>query len=300
MPGAGPEDLRAAPDSDRSGHALPGVTGVASRPYHPIVRLDYFVRLLGCPLAALIIVSTRWHEPTGSAIWPALALYALAWPTLAFLVASQNRDPKRVELINLMVDCALFGVWAALVSFRPLQTGVFVTGILCSAASVGGWRLFVKGGLVLAAGAGATGWLATGFRFAADESALTVALSIAALFLNQLLLAFETHHQARRLVQGRHYMKEQAEQISRQNIALDEALQQQTATTEALKLMNRSPVKDLEPVLQNIIESAARLCAADFGIIYRFDGRALRPAFYRGFTAAFERVRRYVEIPPGR
>jgi GAF domain-containing protein len=56
-----------------------------------------------------------------------------------------------------------------------------------------------------------------------------------------------------------------------------EALAQQTATGEVLKVISRSAFA-LEPVLETLVQNAVRLCGARRGSIYRFDGERLRHA----------------------
>jgi hypothetical protein len=58
---------------------------------------------------------------------------------------------------------------------------------------------------------------------------------------------------------------------------LHEALEQQTATSEVLKVISSSP-GNLEAVFAAILEKAVRICDANFGAIYNWDGTALRVA----------------------
>src|SRR5215472_4924551 len=57
----------------------------------------------------------------------------------------------------------------------------------------------------------------------------------------------------------------------------DEALEQQRATAEVLKIISASPT-ELQPVLEVVVRGAARLCEADDVTIWELDGQDLRIA----------------------
>ena len=80
---------------------------------------------------------------------------------------------------------------------------------------------------------------------------------------------------------------------------LTKLLEQQTATSKVLDVISRSAF-DLHAVFEAVVESSVRLCGAERGFIYRFDGELLRMAV--GFNVSQE-LREFAErnpIRPGR
>jgi len=73
------------------------------------------------------------------------------------------------------------------------------------------------------------------------------------------------------------------EHLDRRTRELDEALAHQAATSEVLNVIRRSPA-DAQPVFDAIVQSAARLCGANFSVVYLYDGDRLRIAATKNFT----------------
>ena len=70
-------------------------------------------------------------------------------------------------------------------------------------------------------------------------------------------------------------------EIQERNAELREALEHQTATAEVLGIISRSPT-DVQPVLDAIVESAARVCGIDDVVLRLRDGNAMVPRAHFG------------------
>jgi len=70
-------------------------------------------------------------------------------------------------------------------------------------------------------------------------------------------------------------------EIARLRRELDEALAQQEATSEVLRVISRSP-GELEPAFQTMLENATRICEAKFGFLWLAERDGFRAvAFHR-------------------
>ncbi|MHB8574416.1 MAG: GAF domain-containing sensor histidine kinase [Dehalococcoidia bacterium] len=85
--------------------------------------------------------------------------------------------------------------------------------------------------------------------------------------------------------------RQKTNEVEERNAALAEALEQQTATADVLRIISRSPA-DVQPVFQAIVEAAKQLCAADHVNFLRHEaGLARTVAATEGFPSDILSVR---------
>jgi GAF domain-containing protein len=86
--------------------------------------------------------------------------------------------------------------------------------------------------------------------------------------------------------------------IARLAHELKEALEQQSATSEVLRVISGYPGNP-QPVFQAMLKNAVRLCDAEFGNIYHWDGDALHLVATQNAPLAFAEARRLTTGRPG-
>jgi signal transduction histidine kinase len=87
-------------------------------------------------------------------------------------------------------------------------------------------------------------------------------------------------------------------ELEARNRDLTEALEQQTATAEILRVIASSPT-DLGPVMQAVAENAARVCGAPDSSIYRLEGEHMRLVARHGSLRRSMTIGDTVRVSPG-
>jgi GAF domain-containing protein len=91
------------------------------------------------------------------------------------------------------------------------------------------------------------------------------------------------------------------DQVQARTRELSESLEQQTATSEVLKVISSSP-GELKPVFEAMLANATRICEAKFGVLFRTEGDVYRTVALYGAPPAFAEARQrepVVRADPG-
>ncbi|MEO6030930.1 MAG: ATP-binding protein [Burkholderiaceae bacterium] len=188
---------------------------LSQRKVHPIVTLNYPVRVGAYLLVLVIMVSALIHAQPPLWAWVLLGLTGLFWGHLAFFIASRARDTKASELRNVLGDNLLIGGFAALTGFSLWPSAMMFTAIVAAGLCVNGLAFALRGTVAFALGA--LLMLSAGrFEFTPEASLFTAVISAAGLFLFSSMLGIYSNIAARRAVRARREVQAQNSHIEEQ------------------------------------------------------------------------------------
>ena len=208
----------------------------AERAVHPLVALDYPIRITGQMIFMGCIGSLLVARQAPALVAVPAVLQGLVWPHAAYLLAKRSRRSKRFELACLCADGFFFGAWSAYVHFNLWTSTLYFSALLLAFLSVGGVRLTAAAMAAAVAGALAVGAV-VGFRFDPSGPPITAALCISGIVVYSALFGIMSHRQARGLVAGRRLSEQQRRHIEETNrllaLARDESAAAQRRAEEA-------------------------------------------------------------------
>lgn len=220
---------------------------------HPIVRLDYIVRI-SCfpPLIAIFYSVFHASGRSSNTVVALLLLWGLVWPQLAWLHARFSRDSKRAEHYNMIIDSVMVGAWIAGMHFSLWPGVMFLTAVNLGNLGVGGLTLGRKGWIAIAVGVIGCGWF-TGFAYSFDAPALPTAASIVGVFLTSSIFALHSYLQSKRFVRSRKLLEEQNLKIEEKSTQLAQAKEEADAANRSKSLFLANMSHELRTPLNAII-----------------------------------------------
>jgi diguanylate cyclase len=158
----------------------------------------YRLRPLGLALGAVCVGGALWEQGAHALVWAALALNALAWPHLAYLLARRSADPYRAERRNLMLDSASGGAWMAAIGFSAAPCVVIFSMMVMDKVSVGGLR-FLARCLAAQGAAAALVALMPGFELHLQSTLVERVATLPLLIAYPLAIGLTTYRLARKV-----------------------------------------------------------------------------------------------------
>jgi signal transduction histidine kinase/CheY-like chemotaxis protein len=209
-----------------------------TRQLHPLVTLDYRVRMVSMVVVALIpLFHFRGRPPLP--VLAGMVFSGLLWPQIAYLVAKNSEDTRAAEFRNLLLDSFFVGGWTAALSFSLFPGAVMVAALNSANLSVGGLRQAAKGLLAILLGMVVVG-LPLGFRVEPESSLPTALFCIVGILTVTTIFGYYGHLQTKRVRLAKNALSERNEQIEQQNRAIEQARKAALEAKEAAETANQS------------------------------------------------------------
>jgi signal transduction histidine kinase len=210
------------------------------RRLHPVLRLDYIVRVSMYPLFFILLVVTNYPDRLTPFFWALLVFHVLLWPYIALAVAARARNQKLAEYRNLLVDSVVIGCYVTACWFNLGPSAAVLLGIHSGCISVGGWRMGVLGALAIGAGM-VLGTLAFGAHFdPLGGHLLAQGLGVLMIFVYTTVFSWQSHGQAQRVVRVAKQLEAQSVEVQRNSALLEERTHQLELARDAAEAANAS------------------------------------------------------------
>ncbi|MFK0089278.1 diguanylate cyclase [Pseudomonas sp. NPDC090755] len=118
------------------------------------VRRIYLPRIIGLGIGMFSVAAGISTLAPAQWTWGLLLFNGLLWPHLAYQLARRADVPYHAEHRNLLADSLMGGFWTATMQFNPLPSVTILAMMAMNNVAAGGQRLFFKGLLAQALGAG--------------------------------------------------------------------------------------------------------------------------------------------------
>ena len=175
-----------------------------------LVRTVYVARAYCFAYCFVALALLSWDRGAGPAEWAFLVLTFLVYPHVAYRIALAVRDPLRAEHVNLLLDAALFGAWAAQFGFPLWVSYALLSGATLNNLVNRGLRGLLPALALFALGAGAWGAV-RGFAYQPQISPLVTALSLIGALAYACLVGLIVQRQTRRIVLAREKLRQSEE-----------------------------------------------------------------------------------------
>ena len=210
------------------------------RRLHPILRLDYFVRISTYPLFFILLVATLYPDRLTAFFWALLIFHVLVWPYIALAIASRARNQKLAEYRNLLVDSVVIGCYVMACWFNLGPSAAVLLAIHSGCISVGGWRMGMLGALGIGVGV-VVGGLMFGMHFdPLGGNLVAQGLGVAMIFVYVTVFSWTSHRQAQRTVRVVKQMEAQSIDLQRNSALLEERTHQLELARDAAEAANAS------------------------------------------------------------